>query len=351
MIAVLIVNWNGYIDTTECLESLLRLSDGDFVVFLIDNGSTDGSLQAIVRWAAISKGEKPKGDPWIYMPDYRRRPPNVRRITAGDGGPFAPGEILLVETGANLGFAGGNNVGLALARRDPNIDYVWLLNNDTVVADDCLTALKKQAHDKPWAAMIGARLMFYNKPKVVQGIAGTFNPWRAQGGHIGMGLHSGLPGIESIEARMDYVIGASIFLPMSTYDEVGPMEESYFLYFEEPDWAYRLKRGGADKRLTVALDAIVYHKEGASIGSSATRRPSDISIYYKSRNTWRFMWRWHRWLLPLTCWWQAYEIAHYLRHCDWRAVGIVLRAFGDAVMGRRSFVPGTEPATALDRRR
>lgn len=339
MIAIILVNWNGSKDTIACLESLLRLEDGNYVVFVVDNASTDGSLEAISAWAASPEGDKPTGGPWVYLAERRRWPARTRRVDPCDRSSFTPGEIILVDAGANLGFAGANNIGLALARQDSRIDYAWLLNNDTVVAADSLTALRKHAHNNPQAAMIGARLMFYHQPDMVQGVGGIFNPWRAQGGHIGMGGGGALPKVEDIEAQMNYIIGASIFLPMAVYDEIGPMEESYFLYFEEPDWAYRLERAGQGKRLTVALDAVVYHKEGGSIGSCTSRRPSDLSIYYKNRNLWRFMWRWHRQLLPLTFWWQLYEIAHFLRRGDLRAVEILLRAFRDAVTGRGCPIP------------
>ena len=333
MIAVVLVNWNGHRDTIECLESLLRQEIGDIVVLVVDNGSSDGSIAALTAWAAAPEPPQPLGPPWRNLPDRRLRPPVLITLPPhGDIAACAPGTIAVVPTGANLGFAGANNVGMAMARRDPRIGHIWLLNNDTVVAPDALTRLRTAASARPKVAIWGSCLMYYDRPDIVQGVAGFFKPWLARGGHLGIGqTRATLPAVAQIEAAMAYVLGAAMFLPIATYDAAGPMSESYFLYYEEPDWAARLPE---PRHQSVALDAVVYHKEGGSIGSSSRTRPSDTSLYYLNRNLIRFMWRWHPAWAVLSYARILRQALTFARHRDVAALRILWRALRSAGSGK-----------------
>lgn len=332
MIAVILVNWNGRHDTLECLESLMRLEDDDFVAVVVDNGSTDGSLEAIETWATAAPPHH-DGEPWARLPSARPHRPHVERRRPDESArPFPPASVVLVPTGANLGFAGASNVGMALARRSEAIEGFWILNNDTVVAPDCLAQLRETARRRPDAGLIGTRLHYYHDADRIQGVAGFFLPMRARGGHIGRGLApADLPSLAEIEARMAYVMGASLYLSTATYDRIGPMSEDYFLYYEEADWAARLGRGVTQ---TVALDAIVYHKEGGSIGTSSTARPSDTSLYYLNRNLFRYMWTWKRPFILFALLRVVREAVGWARRGDWRAVRALALALADALRGR-----------------
>jgi GT2 family glycosyltransferase len=330
VIAIVLVNWNGRKDTIECLESLARLDDGDFIVLVVDNGSTDGSIESIEAWGAQSESMRPNGPPWPRLPEKRRWPVCLRRLDReGPINGFAPGTIAIVDTGENLGYAGGNNVGMKIARRDPRITHFWLLNNDTVVESDCLARLKETSANDPTAGFIGALLLYYDQPDVVQSVGGAaYLPYLGRASYIGhLAQRADLPSLQAVERRMTYVQGASIFLPVAVYDLVGPMSESYFLYYEEPDWAHRLPK---TYHMTMAPDAVVYHKEGASIGSDTLSRASDISIYYSHANLFSYMWRWHRALFPVAYVRMLRDIYCYLRRGDTRAAGVTIRAMIDA---------------------
>lgn len=325
MIAIILVNWNGHRDTIECLESLMRLACGDFVVMVVDNGSTDGSIKAITAWAEGAPWRKPEGAPWDRLPAERIRPVSFARLgPEGDIAALPPGGIALVEAGANLGFAGANNIGMRIARRDPRIRHFWLLNNDTITAPDAPDRMRAALAERPDVAILGARLMYYHAPDLVQGVGGYFKLWLARGGHLGFNVAAeDLPPLAEIERDMAYVMGASMFLPVATYDSIGPMSEDYFLYFEELDWAERLKRAKAGRQ-SVALDAVVYHKEGGSIGSSSLKRPSDTSLYFLARNLLRFFWAWHPALIAVAAARLLRDALGYLRGGDVRAARIVL---------------------------
>jgi GT2 family glycosyltransferase len=324
MIAIILVNWNGHKDTIECLESLVRLSSGDFIALVVDNGSTNGSVEAIVDWSQGAEWTRPEGAPWNCLPVGRVRPVSVTCIGAdGDISTLRPGSIALVETGANLGFAGANNIAMRIARRDPRISHFWLLNNDTVVTPDCADKMLAALSERPGIAILGARLMYYHMPEVVQGVAGYYSMWLASGGHIGFNVAVvDLPKLEEIEREMSYVMGASMFLPVSTYDVIGPMAEEYFLYFEELDWAERLKRTTAGRQ-SVALDAVVYHKEGGSIGTSNLKKSSETSLYFLNRSLISFMKKWHKILLFSAICRVFINVAYHLKQKDLRAARVI----------------------------
>ena len=123
-VAVIVLNWNGREDTLECLRSIRSIAYSNFGVIVVDNGSTDGSVAAI-----------------------RASQPSVE----------------VIDTGENLGFAGGNNVGIRRAL-ELGADYVLLLNNDTVVDPGLLRAFVAAAALHPEAGAFGAKIYFHSEP-------------------------------------------------------------------------------------------------------------------------------------------------------------------------------------------
>ena len=190
---------------------------------------------------------------------------------------------VIIQSGANLGFAGGTNVGLryALGR---DADYAWLLNNDTLVEPDALTQLVKRMQEKPDAGLCGSTLVYHHDRSRIQAYGGaTYNKWLSTSRHIGQDAPRGEEvNTEEVEAQLDYLVGASCLVSRSFLDEIGLMSEDYFLYFEEVDWAARAKGRYA---LAFAPKSVVYHKEGGSIGSSSDgAKKSRLADYYGVRN-------------------------------------------------------------------
>lgn len=326
---IILVNWNGGADTIECLESLLRSNDIDWRVAIVDNGSTDGSAAYIAAWAATAAAPAPVGPPWTALPRERVRNASFARIGATAPLPPPNADITLIEAGQNIGFAAANNLGMRFAAADPQARFYWILNNDTVVAPDSLSIQRQRMEADPSIGMLGARLMFYADPHVVQGLAGGFLRRRARGFHIGLGLNAdALPPTAAIEHEMAYALGASMFVPRALVDRIGGMSEAYFLYFEEVDWARRLP---ADYRLAVAPEAVVWHKEGSSIGSATCSRPSDTSLYYINAGLLRFYWRHDRALLPVALARVLREAAAHTRRSDRTAATAMMRAMADVL--------------------
>lgn len=302
---VVLLNWNGWRDTLECLESLLKLDYDNFGVVICDNGSGDDSVKNLLLWSAgklpVSQGSSPLNR---ASPGPRSARPRLQQLTRAQAELSAGFNIeddwVLIQTGANLGFAGGCNVGLrhVLARGDA--DYVWLLNNDTVVAPTALNELVQVANAFPQPGITGSTLLFYDRPDTVQALGGgTFNRWRAMTQHIGEGLslHAAqAAGAKVVQNRMAYVVGASMLVSKEFIERVGLLHEAYFLYFEELDWAERAKRANPPFAMGFAASSLVYHRVGASAGTAAR---SLSSIAFLNRSRMMFMKRFYPRLLPV----------------------------------------------------
>lgn len=300
---VVVLNWNRWRDTLACLESVLRSNYSAFRVIVCDNASSDGSPARIKAWAA---GElEPVCSPAAAVSRHVRSPLVAKPIpcleltraeaTSADSLPNVP--LTLIHTGGNLGYAGGNNIGLRYALARGDADYCWVLNNDLVIAADALSSLVKRMQAQPEAGLCGSVLLDYHAPERVQALGGaTYNPWL--GTHRAIGANTPAEAKidqPAVERRMSYVIGAAMFVSRRWLEEVGLLCEDYFLYFEEIDWAVR---GRGRFRLALAPQSRVYHKQGASTG-----RPGQVPAadYLALRNRLRFTRNRIPWALP-TVW-------------------------------------------------
>jgi GT2 family glycosyltransferase len=241
--------------------------------------------------------------------------------------------ITVIDACENLGFAKANNVGMEFAVRDPEARHFWILNNDTVVRPDALQILERYAGQHPASGIIGTTLLYYDRPEIVQGYGGWMTPSKALAGHIGYGMQADIsPSKEQIEENLAYIMGASMFVSREAFRSTGGMSENYFLYFEEADWARRLPR---TLQQSVCVDAVVYHKEGGSIGTSSSSRSSDTSLYYLTVNSLRFYWAFERKFIGIMAARIVWNELRHIKHGDWAAVRVALTAGRDFVLGRR----------------
>lgn len=219
---VVLVNWNGHgADTLACLESLDGLTYPDATVLVVDNGSTDDSVERI-----------------------RAARPDVR----------------LLETSANLGFAGGNNLGIRAAI-DEGACYVWLLNNDTVVEPDALTVLVDALEADPKAGAAGSKITYWDRPDVLWYAGGEFTP---QGPVHHRGIDEPDTGAYDAPQETEFITGCSLLLDATVLEKVGLMRDEYFLYWEETDLDWRIRAAGY--ALLYVPTSVVRHKVAASLG-------------------------------------------------------------------------------------
>lgn len=287
---IVIVNWNGWRDTIECLESVLRLEHPNYRVVVCDNASTNGSPERIIAWANGETDVTPAADERLarLVEPPLPKPIPVRRFTRAEaerGGDLDRDveQVVLIDVGANLGFAGACNVGIRYATRDPSCEYIWLLNNDTVVEPRALSALVNRLEARPRAGQCGSRLLRYREPDCIEALGGEqYVRWSGATRPVGAGHGATIAvDVADIERRLSYVGGASLCVTRRFVERVGLMEESYFLYFEEIDWA---RRGGSRFTLAYAHDSVVYHKHGQSTGGDGTASRSLLADFFVQRN-------------------------------------------------------------------
>ena len=323
---VVLVNYNGWRDTIECLESLLRSDYPDFRVIVCDNASPNDSFSRMLAWA--NGAEQPaavSGPMGCYsVPPLPK--PLRHEVLAGDR-PARQIDVPLafVRIASNLGFAGGCNVGIRYALADPATACVWLLNNDTVVPPDSLSRAMAKMQATPHAGMCGSSLLFYDRPLMVQAAGGgILNKWT--GTTRGLGAFHDLASIDESDAlrHLDYIAGAALLVSRPFLETVGLMNEDYFLYYEELDWA---RRASGRFTLAYAKDSIVYHKEGGSIGTSSDpAQRSPLADAYGVRNRIRFMRRFYPFALPSVYLALVGAIVNRLRRGQADRIPMVLRA-------------------------
>lgn len=300
-LATVLINWNRWADTIECLESLLR-TDMPVRIVLVDNASGDDSVERLLAWASGAEPYEPPAGPIgrLTAPPLPKPVP-IRVLSDEEAEERAPGDELLtlIRSSWNRGFAGGNNLGMRHALKDPAIAYCWCLNNDTVVKADAPRALVTRMDATHKIGMCGTQVRYYHRPGVWQRLNGSrFKLITGQAEGIGANLPVTRPFDPKKVARdTDFVLGASLAVSRAFLETVGYMEESYFLYYEEMDWSVR-NRG----RFVVgfANGAIIYHKEGGSIGSSGVKgQRSQAAEYYMIRSRLKFYQRNFPLLLPI----------------------------------------------------
>jgi len=225
---VILLNWNNWNDTHECLESLEKVDYPNFEVVIVDNNSSEEERGKIRRYGAKT-----------------------------------------IFNSENLGFAGGNNVGIKYALSH-GANYVMLLNNDTIIAPDFLTKLVKASENDKTLGILGSRIYKYGTNEIVFD-GGKINFWLNSARHV-----------NNIESRpppfkVGYVTGAAMLVKREVIELVGLMREDYFLYYEDVDWCLRAIKAGY--KCVVVPRSHVWHKV-----SSTNKESSSSYIYYHTRN-------------------------------------------------------------------
>jgi len=289
---IVILNYNGWTDTIECLESVLKSKYDNYRIVIVDNASTNDSVDKIIHWMegtleytlsvndklekyVFPVQEKPIAYTHLYEIDFLKQNDKLEKV-------------VLMQANENKGFSAGNNIGIKLALQQKECEYVWLLNNDTVIKQETLLYLhntyKKYYEEGIKIGLLGSKLFYYDNPKTIQAIGGKFNKWTGLVKVIGMGETDNNQ-FENKNISIDYPVGASIFTSRKFIEDIGLMNESYFLYFEELDWSLRgLKE---DWKTLYSSEGSLFHKQGASTktGSKIKAKQKNLKIeYYKYRN-------------------------------------------------------------------
>ena len=328
---IVLVNWNGWRDTIECLESLLRLRDQNFRIIVCDNGSTDGSVKHISAWSKGEYNVDTSTLPWKSLPTGRIHTPTLKLLDAKDTYCVDDNLISVVSINSNLGFAAANNVGINIALKDSETSHVWLLNTDTVVDPLVLKYLRARGAEDKRIGIVGSTLVYYHDANTIQGVGVKYNALLGKALVLGKGLSKDkLPSRHYVDGNIDYIIGASMFITKEFLQKVGLMSEKYFLFFEELDWS---SRNLARFTQVWAPMAIVYHKEGGSIGTSTYSRPSDLAIYFLAVSFFRYIYTYHKRYIGFSLARMLLVSIKFLFHRDIRGFSLVWSAMYDFIEG------------------
>jgi len=286
-VSIIILNWNGWEDTIECLESLYQITYPNYNVIVVDNGSEDDSIVKIKEYCEgkiefeskffeYSPGNKP-----IKIIEYTRE-----EAEAGGGKEKkikdlpSNRKLILIKNEKNYGFAEGNNIGMRYALRALNPDYVLLLNNDTVVDKEFLWRLVKIGESNKKIGILGPKTYYYSQPNKIQF---TWNKidfrkgkiFLAGSGDIDQGQHNKI-------RKTDYVPGSCLLIKQKILEKIGFFNSKYYCYWEETDYCMRAKKTGY--QCVFCPKAKIWHK----ISQSANKIPG-FRTYYMTRNMFWFM--------------------------------------------------------------
>lgn len=249
LVITVILNTNRRDDTLACLASLTESTYANHRIIVLDNASTDGSAVAIAA----------------AYPD-----------------------VQIIPLTANLGYAGNNNVGIVEAVAQ-GAEWVFVLNEDTILAPDCLAEMVRVGESDPHIGIVGPMVYHHNEPEVIQSAGGALGPhWESR--HIAQNEPDN--GQFAQPRAVDWISGCAILVRTAVIEQIGPLDERFFYYWEETEWCLRAGRAGW--QIFHAPAAKLWHK-----GVQRDYRPGPNVTYYSTRNRFLMMSKHHA---PLKIW-------------------------------------------------
>ena len=276
-LGVVVVTFNATDVILDCLESLLAIADTPLRIVVVDNASPDNTAEFIRDWAAGRTAYTPSDD--LPFPITPAPKPLALNETAD------PAPLTLIAHSENSGYAGGVNIGLAHLMAHGDLENIWVLNPDSITAPDTPAAYLAKAAATPDYGLMGGRTCYMDPPDLIQIDGGLLNRKTGVTGNLNQGKRHGETPAPA-DDTLDFIMGGNMVASRAFLDAVGLMEEDYFLYYEEVDWAFR--RG--DLPLVYCEDGLVHHRAGTAIGSrKMSQVASPLSMYFKYRGRLRFM--------------------------------------------------------------
>jgi len=248
---ILLLNFNGYKDTCECIKTLFASNLKLFHILIIDNASTDNSLLGIGECLESKDITNSKVS-------YTTSSDRFRTINDSSS------NITLISSDFNNGYASGNNIGIKyLLQHASKKDFIWILNNDTLVRPDTLENMVNSYHqlENNGIALLGSKIL--NEDLSLQSIGDVIQ-------------NNSEKNEDNLE--VEHICGCSIFFRVEKFDSIGFLPEEYFLYYEETDWMKSIRQKGL--KIFTSLKSEVIHKHAKSTGGAY----SPLVLYYMTRN-------------------------------------------------------------------
>jgi len=292
-VSIVILNWHGWKDTMECLESLYQITYPNYDIVVVDNGSEDESIEKIKEYCEGKINVKSK----FFEYSRENKPIKIiehtrEKVEAGGGKEKEIADLpsnrklIIIKNERNYGFAEGNNIGMRYALKALNPDYILLLNNDTVVDNAFLGELVNVAKSYKKMVFAGPKTYYYDfngRTDVISFAGGKFNMWKGQPYHIGVNQID--KGQYDEIGEEDYVEGSCLLVRKELIKNIGLLNSSYFAYWEESDWCLRGSKTGY--KSVYVPKAMIWHKNVAPLRDAVSI--SYTHIYYFTRNNFLFM--------------------------------------------------------------
>jgi len=284
-VSIVILNWNSYQVTLDCLLSLRKMDYRNFEVVLVDNGSVDGSPEKLLASAP---------------------------------------EIRLIKNVTNLGFAGGCNVGMRDALRR-GTDYILLLNNDTIVAPDFLGQLVRVAESDEKIGAVNPKILFFDHPDRLNYAGGEQKGWRLFPKVIG--LRDRDDGRYDRMREVSFLTGCAFLIKAGVVRQIGVLEEVYFHFYDDIEWSLRLTRAGF--KGVYVPKAVIWHRE--HFDTNKNHRKGFIEFYlargnmvFARKHVPRKLWPFK---MPFFCAWMVYRTLVFSSQRDWQKVLSLYKGF------------------------
>lgn len=316
---VVILNYNSWQDTIECLESVLKSDYFNFKIIVCDNNSSNDSIEHMISWAngkekvsfsmnsIIQNAVLPILKKPVHFACYSETTDSKEQFTK---------LVNFIKISRNKGFAGGMNIGIKAAMRQSDCGYIWCLNNDTVVDRAAMRLMIETIEGTNNIGICSSRTFYYLEPETEQWLIHKtgFNKWLCISAKISD---------EELEKQlMASYNGASFIVTPNFIRKVGMMEEKYFLYCEEWDWTIRGKKQGF--KLAFAPDSIVYHKQGKTTGGTENKK-SIIADYYGVRSKILFTRKFYPYCIPTVYLGLLIAIINRIRRKQYKRIWMILK--------------------------
>ena len=284
-VSIIILNWNGWKDTIECLESLYQIDYPNYDVILVDNGSRDGSVEKIREYAEGKRGVEsrffkysPENKP-IKIIEYTKKEAESRsgKEIKIEGLP-SNRRLILIRNEKNYGFAEGNNIGIRYTLKALEPDYILLLNNDTIVAPHLLGELVKVAESNKQIGACQPKILSLANPKLIDAIGISINK---SGEAIQVGYKTKDVPQYNISKEIFGVCAGAALYRQEMLTQIGLFDEDFFAYYEDVDLVLRAR--SAEWKSMYVPKAVVYHAHSSTLGEN-----SPSKLYFLTRNAYYY---------------------------------------------------------------
>jgi len=338
-ISIVILNWNGWKDTIECLESLYQITYTNYDVVVVDNGSIDESIKKIKGYCE----GKIKVESKFFKYDDNNKPIKIieynREESANRGKESeldnfdSNKKLILIKNEKNYGFAEGNNIAIKYAMNFLKPEYILLLNNDTIVDKNFLNKMVEIGERDKSHGIVGPKIYYYDykgKTNIINFTGADLIIWK--GKEIRYGFKEEDKGQFNNEMEVDKIEGSCMLIKTKLLDEIGLLDTNYFAYWEETDLCFRASKKGY--KIIYSPSARIWHKIAVSCGGDY----NPTKIYYMTRNMLLFIKknsstldkiRFSLYLILYYFWFKA--IVYLLYHRDVKKFTSYIKGFIDGI--------------------